>query len=401
MLNTFECSICNTVLETFFKVPSYPLVTTAGKGRDSIKMLPLEVGCCPNCSHVQLTQQPTPEQLDIIYKGEYTSTLTKGTFASADKMALQCKKFLDFSLGEDLPDIHSVMEIGSFDGSFLGLLNPNLERHGCEPNAIGKEHADTLNIKLKSEYFNKDSYAPNSFDLVIMRHLIEHIPNPIEIIKNCATVLRDGGALLIETPRVEHTLSKYVIGNFYHQHLHYFSERSLPALLHQAGFQVESYCGQDFRQFVVARLRNGSRSPSTATGYAQDTRKQAISYACHIQALEQRFNDWLDSLDGDVAIYGASSGTTGLLLLFPRLQARVKFIVDGDPRKQGCKMPGTDIEVYEPLHLGQAGIQSVVIASDFFAHEILNMIQNEFSNVIRQCVIPMPEFRIVEIPSGA
>lgn len=54
-------------------------------------------------------------------------------------------------------------------------------------------------------------FQDSSFDLLVMNHVIEHIKNPIALIKECRRVLKVGGLLVISCPDKRFTFDKYRI----------------------------------------------------------------------------------------------------------------------------------------------------------------------------------------------
>ena len=122
MIAIANCSVCGEALNKALGLDSYTLFTSACPQQATVPLLPIVAGYCPRCSHVQLMERPTPEQLDLIYSGEYTNVMEKGVLSSADQMQLDCKAFFDFADGGRLPADARILEIGSFDGSFLSLF---------------------------------------------------------------------------------------------------------------------------------------------------------------------------------------------------------------------------------------------------------------------------------------
>lgn len=46
-------------------------------------------------------------------------------------------------------------------------------------------------------------FAPQSFDVVTMWHVLEHVPNPRQVLKSAAELLSPGGLLVVEVPNIE------------------------------------------------------------------------------------------------------------------------------------------------------------------------------------------------------
>lgn len=84
-------------------------------------------------------------------------------------------------------------------------------------------------------------FPPNSFDAIIMNHVIEHVPNPIELLAECARILKPGGQVVMTTPNnasLGHRLFKMNWrGLEPPRHLHIFCRSSIESLLKKAGFQ--------------------------------------------------------------------------------------------------------------------------------------------------------------------
>ena len=70
-------------------------------------------------------------------------------------------------------------------------------------------------------------------DLIILRHVLEHIDEPIVELKQLSSHLSENGQLFIEVPGVVQK-----IPSLQNVHYHYFSETTLISVLGQAGFEV-------------------------------------------------------------------------------------------------------------------------------------------------------------------
>jgi SAM-dependent methyltransferase len=79
---------------------------------------------------------------------------------------------------------------------------------------------------------------PASFDLICLNGTIEHLRDPMRIVRYAARLLRIGGLLLVTTLDIEGRLGYFSWKP--PEHLFYFSAATLERLLKRAGFLVEA-----------------------------------------------------------------------------------------------------------------------------------------------------------------
>lgn len=82
---------------------------------------------------------------------------------------------------------------------------------------------------------------PDPFDAITMFDYLEHVRDPLGVLRQCRELLRPGGALLLTTPLVG-GFSHRVMGRrwtqFKAEHLQYFSPASLTVALELTGFHA-------------------------------------------------------------------------------------------------------------------------------------------------------------------
>jgi 2-polyprenyl-3-methyl-5-hydroxy-6-metoxy-1,4-benzoquinol methylase len=98
-----------------------------------------------------------------------------------------------------------LLDIGCGDGAYLKHirnLNSKIELYGCDP--FGRENDIDLLKKKSIVYMNKglcDCHYPKKyFDYVCLNHVFEHLPNPVDILKEIETILNENGQLIMGIP---------------------------------------------------------------------------------------------------------------------------------------------------------------------------------------------------------
>lgn len=107
----------------------------------------------------------------------------------------------------------SVLEIGGGNGFFLeAVLQAGAGRvAGVEPSldAVGKA-ASTVKSFMVVDVMRPGLFPPNSFDLVTMFHVMDHLPNPGETLSQLLEITKPGGHILVAVHN-EKSLSSRVL----------------------------------------------------------------------------------------------------------------------------------------------------------------------------------------------
>src|SRR3954469_26013638 len=131
----------------------------------------------------------------------------------------------------------AVLEVGCGDGTLLALLEARgfADRIGIDPGraAAGSGRADVV-----SGYFPGDlpaAHRERDFDLIVLRHVLEHIEEPAAFVAALGASLQPGGELWIEVPDLDATLEAGLWSNFYPLHCNYFAAPTLDRVAAAAG----------------------------------------------------------------------------------------------------------------------------------------------------------------------
>jgi len=109
-------------------------------------------------------------------------------------------------------------------------------KYGVEVNPAARDEA-ALNLHVYADV--EDLPEGIIFDVIISHHALEHVDNPLDILRNLRARLKQGGRLIFVVPSEEWHKQKFYRPDDINQHLYTWTPLSLGNLFARAGFRVE------------------------------------------------------------------------------------------------------------------------------------------------------------------
>lgn len=137
----------------------------------------------------------------------------------------------------------SLLEIGCAFGFFLAEARNTFQVEGVEPCREAAAFCRSRGLTVTTGLANSETIeSPRLVDAVVMLDVIEHLPDPLSVLKSANARLKPGGHLVITTGDWDSVLSRSMRSSWRlmtpPQHLFFFSKISLTAILGRAGFQM-------------------------------------------------------------------------------------------------------------------------------------------------------------------
>lgn len=262
----------------------------------------------------------------------------------------------------------TVLEVGCGKGDFLKML---CELFGCR--GLGYDTSCEIDGPINNgqvtffQSYVSPSDINESLDLIICRHVIEHVPD----IHHFLCLLRDlaekGGnpVIYVETPAFEWIIQNRAFWDVFYEHCNYFTLTTLSHLVELAGFEVLSqrliFDGQ-YQSLELRRAASSGTKPKQTpilSIFAKD-----IDSTC--AELERRLRQ-AGATEG-WAVWGA--GAKGVTLANTLSEFPPTCVIDSNPAKQGNFISGTGIPVIAPRELKTYKVPVIFVANPNYLLEI-------------------------------
>ena len=205
---------------------------------------------CPSCHLSFVFPQPSADELkEKVYSYESGYQGNRNEDISVVLENKRSATILDF-LAREKPK-GSLLDVGCSNGQFMFWANKRgLSSSGVEINRRTADVARKNGFEVYGGFLETAPFKKESFDIVFLGDVIEHVNDPRALMETCRGFLKKGGLLVISTPNVDCFWSKstFLLYRLFRipwssltppHHLFQFSESNLTTLLSQSGFEKE------------------------------------------------------------------------------------------------------------------------------------------------------------------
>ena len=376
MATEHACFVCGTAPDgVFFETDDAPTHANLLPGsRDEAVAVPrasIRLALCATCGLVYNVAFE-PERMRYI-EGYETSLFASPAFR--DYASDQARYLVETHGVRD----KTVLEIGCGRGEFLRLV---CEAGGNDGIGIDPSHAGTTEefegggrMRILGEPY-EEAWPDHPADLVLCRHVLEHLEDPIALLSTVASAAasRAGALVYFELPDARYTLAHGGIWDVIYEHCSYFTPAPLAFAFERAGLAPlrigDTYGGQFLT--IEARAAGVPSEADHSRALAQLARWVRTFGDTHSRTLarwKREFDD-LRASGKRTMLWGAGSkGVTFLNAVDPDGEV-VVAAVDGNERKQGRFLPGTGQPILAPNELASEPPDVVLVTNPLYADEI-------------------------------
>jgi SAM-dependent methyltransferase len=373
---------------------------------------PLRLCGCQACGFVMLDEVVAPEAQFRDY--HYLTSASAPLVEHFAGLARDCE-----ARGWVTPGTR-VLDIGANDGTLLNELRRlGASLLGIDPARPAVRRAAERGLTVLP-YFFSDAVAARltsqmeAFDLITCTNVFAHVDDVAGFLAGVTRLLGRDGVVVMEVAHLLDMIVKRQFDVIYHEHVSYFSLRTLMRVFAQSGLEIFDACkvatqGGSLR--IYARRKAAASSASAArSGSLCAIREEEEAFRIHELATLQRFADDVRAFRHDLRvlvsdirkrrqkIVGLGAPAKGVTLLnFCGMGPEdVAYLVDSTELKQGRFLPGVHIPVYaeEALRRDERPCDYFLLLSWNFQDRMLEKITPYRANGAK-VILPFPRLRVI------
>jgi SAM-dependent methyltransferase len=363
---------------------------------------PLRAGFCQNCSLVQIDHTIPKESMfsDYPYVSGTTKTLVEHFRETAQRLVETY----------DLGPSDLVVDIGSNDGTWLKQYRPfGLRAVGVEPAANVAALAREAGVETVVRFFNEETA-----EIVLKEHgqaslmtaagVFFHLEELHSVVEGVKRLLKQDGVFCVQAIYLGGMIENTAFDQIYHEHLCYYTLKSLEALFARHGLEVfdvgvvpvhggslEAHVGHKGAHPVAERV-DAFRERERERGYGAF--ETYVEFAENVRRLQRDLLALLRDYAAAgkrVYAYGAPAKGATLLNSFGIDATLVQLAVERSPLKFGYMIPGARIPIVDETTVEPP--DAYLLLAWNFIDEIVEK-ERAYLQSGGAFIVPVPELRL-------
>jgi len=356
-----NCIVCDNkdlykIIDLGLHPPSDSFLWDCGD-QEAIKLYKLQCFVCPTCGHIQnrvlVSQNERYEEVDY----SYTSANSKISKDHWDEYFKSINSYLNLSPSD------VVIEFGSNDGYLLEQFNKRYLSIGIEPSPYLFQISSKKGLKIFNSYINqktlntiKSKYG--NAKLIYGNNVFNHIHDLNAVTSAIRSVLDEDGYFVFESPYAFDVIKNMYFDTIYHEHISYFSVKSVDYLLRANKLYITEIIKNDYHGGCIRVFSSTDSSKynkdlvnqfiSNEEKFGLFNPKKYIKFMRTINVSKYKFMMSLFKMKSEglkIAAVGAAARSNTLLNFYKIDNSLIDFITDNSEHKIGKKTPCSCIPI--------------------------------------------------------
>jgi len=258
-----------------------------------------------------------------------------------------------------------ILEIGCGKGLFVELMR----ERGLDARGVDNAYEGDADYIEKRHFGSGIEVAS---DLIVLRHVLEHIPDPVDFLRQIATANQGLGHVLIEVPCFDWIMQNRAWFDVFYEHVNYFRISDLTRLFSKVVEFGPLFGGQYI--FLIAEL--SSLAPEADRPMVNDVEFPEDFF----DRIDTIAKEALTTPDRNRIVWGAAAKGVMFAHHLSKRGVQLKCAVDINPAKQGRYLPSTGLPVMAPGTVlpELPGDSEIYVMNSNYLHEIRNTAGDRF-----------------------
>lgn len=347
-----KCLICNSYFLDSLDLGKHPCADTFLFNRTNslqLKKISLKAGFC-KCSHLTLIYPVNSYERYQRFDYSYTSDNSPVSRSHFKKMA----QIIHSNYRIDKNSF--IVEAGSNDGTFLKEMKAiaKCKVLGIEPSKNMCLISKKKGLNVENSFFNisisnKIKKKFGNADLLYSANVFNHVDDNLDFLDSVQNILKPRGVLILEVPDLSSLIKQAGFDTIYHEHRHYYSEKSIAKILYLKNFKIEKICKINYMAGSLRIFASKSTKKFKKLKFCSTVSlKNFRNFKKKVSIVISEINRFVDlALRRGEKIYGIGAATKGNTLLncCGLDYKKIKYILDTSIHKIGKYTPGSGIKI--------------------------------------------------------
>ena len=358
---------------------------------------PLTLMYCSNCTLLQLSHIAPQE---IMYKRFYwyRSGVTKIMRRALKDIYYSSLKYIKLKKND------VVLDIGANDGTLLKYFGKNIKTIGCEPanNLIGKLKKncdfvlnDFWSYKKLNNLINKNKL--NKPKIITAIGMFYDLEDPNKFIRDSVLALDDKGIFIAQLMCLKSMIEKNDIGNICHEHIEFYTLKSLKYLFENNGLEIfkieeNDINGGSYR--IFCRKFNKGSIPLPKENVLTSVKK-FVKRANRNKRITMNFIKKQIKKEKKIFLYGASTKGNTILQYYKLNNKIIPFAAERSPEKWKKYTVGTGIKIISEKEARKLKPDYFFVTPWGFIKEFIKR-EHSWLKKGGKFIVPFPKFKLIK-----
>ncbi len=343
-----QCPVCSASdIEELIALDEYPHAGNGAVQASEAKKIPtgtLSIGMCRVCSSVFQLTPVSMEELDaMLLRQPHPLSIEETGMEVAET-----DRFLE-GLRRYAPAKGRVLEIGCGTGTVMKKLKAwGYQVQGIDADPRAAALARKQGFEVKEGRFEEGLYDDERFDMIVMRSILEHVPEPTTFLAAINNLLNPNGLLAVEVPNAGRVFRRSGFGGFsFHHHIYW----TVPTLRYAVTLQGMDIIG-GFEESYIAMFAQMPDKGEEALKPVPPSDEEVEAAFEDVDAFLERKDRLAEQLPAllakqcpkGIVILGAGTPSVDMLY-YADIGSMVRRVVTTDKTRYGAVLSGSEFSI--------------------------------------------------------